>query len=67
MYKRYWICHYEKNGFSFPIFVYGTEDEMREYMTSELGYQLGYSGATEKEVEAGRALRMKFYIAPEIR
>lgn len=62
MYKRYWLAHYEKNGFSFPVFLYGTEQELWEYTKSEFGYQLGYRGATDEEVKAGRLLGMKFYL-----
>ena len=63
MYKRYWICYWTKNGFELPIFIYGTENELHEYCESELGYMPRYSGATDKEIEAGKVLRMKFYMA----
>lgn len=32
-----------------------------------LGYIPGYSGATEKEMEAAKALKMKIYCCPEIK
>lgn len=62
MYKRYWIAKYVKNGFEFKVFLYGTEQELWDYTKSEFGYQLAYSGATDKEVEAGKVLGMKFYM-----
>ena len=62
MYKRYWIVKYNTKGFEFPLFLYGTESEMQEYCQSELGYIPAYSGATDIQVEAGKALRLKFYI-----
>lgn len=67
MYKRYWIAHIERNGFDYPLFIYGSEDDFREYCESEIGYVPRYSGATDKDIEAGRQLRMKFYLAPEVR
>lgn len=60
--KRYWIVKYTWNGFELPLFLYGTESEMQDYCQSELGRIPAYSGATDAQVEAGRALRMKFYI-----
>lgn len=67
-YKRYWIAHVSStNGFDYPIFIYGTDADFREYCESEIGYVPRYSGATDKEVEAGKLLRMKFYLAPEAR
>lgn len=60
--KRYWIAKYVLKGFEFPIFLYGTESEMQDYCKGELGYIPAYSGATDAEVAAGKALRMKFYI-----
>lgn len=62
MYKRYWVCHYQRNGFDFVVFLYGTEQEIWEYMVSEFGYKLSYSGATDEEVAAGKKLKMKFYM-----
>lgn len=60
--KRYWIVKYNRNGFEFPLFLYGTESEMQDYCQSEFGYIPAYSGATDSDVQAGKMLRMKFYI-----
>ena len=60
--KRYWIVKYVYSGFELPIFLYGTESEMQEYCESEFGHVPAYVGATDAEVEAGKTLRMKFYL-----
>lgn len=60
--KRYWIVKYVCSGFELPIFLYGTEREMQEYCKNEFGHIPAYSGATDTEVEAGKTLRMKFYL-----
>ena len=63
MYTRWWLVHVTMKGFDCPIFIKGTEEEMQAYTESEFGYVPAYSGATDKEVEAGVQLRMKFYLA----
>lgn len=67
MYKRTWVFNILNNGFEMKLLVYGTEEEAQEYMRSEFGYIPGYSGATEKELEAAKVLRSKTYLAPEIK
>lgn len=59
--KRIWVASYNKNGFEFKVLLYGTEQELWDYTTSEFGYQLGYRGATDKEIEAAKTLGMKIY------
>ena len=73
MYKRYWLVAFWKNGFEGKMLVYGTEEELWNYLNSEIGggddRRIGnysYKGATEEEVEAAKLLRIKAYIAPEI-
>lgn len=67
MYKRYWIAELTTRGFASKVLFYGTEEELHEYTESELGYIPAYSGATEKEVEAARALKIKAYLCPEVK
>lgn len=74
MYKRYWLVSFWKNGFEGKMLVYGTEEELQDYFNSEIGGgdsrytgDYCYHGATEQEVKAARLLKMKAYIAPEIR
>lgn len=67
MYKRDWVARITVDGFETKCFFYGTETEFQEYAKSELGYIPGYSGATEKEMEAAKALKMKIYCCPEIK
>lgn len=72
--RMYWLVGIEKNGFEAKMLVYGTEEEMQEYLNSEIGGaderhtgNYSYSGATEEEVKMARALGIKAYIAPEVR
>lgn len=74
MYKRYWLVAFWKNGFEGKMLVYGTEEELWTYLNSEIGDggdrhigNYSYSGATDRMVEAAKLLRIKAYIAPEIR
>lgn len=67
MYKRYWTVKPTIKGFEMVLVVYGTEDDVREYMESEFGYMPGYCGTQEKELEILRGMGAKFYLAPEAR
>lgn len=74
MYKRYWLVAFWKNGFEGKMLVFGTEEELWNYLNSEIGGgddrhigNYSYKGATEQEVEAAKLLRIKAYIAPEIK
>lgn len=64
MYKRYWLVGFWKNGFEGKMLVYGTEQELWEYLNTELDSYC-YTGATDKEVAAAKLLKIKAYIAPE--
>lgn len=74
MYKRYWLVAFWKNGFEGKMLVYGTEEELWVYLDSEIGGgterttgNYRYSGATDKEVEAARILKLKAYLCPEVK
>ena len=56
----------KKNGFKKPLFIRGTEDEFRAYMTFEFGYVGAYHALTDDEIAAANKLRIPIYIAPEI-
>lgn len=62
MNRRYWIVKIVRNGFEFPVFLYGTENAMQDYCLSEFGCITSCSGATDDEVAAGKLLKMKFYM-----
>lgn len=73
MYRRYWLVAFWKNGFEGKMLVYGSENELWDYLNTEIGGgdnrtvgNYSYSGASEKEIEAARTLHMKAYICPEI-
>ena len=67
MYKRIWGFKIDNRGFESLVLVYGTEEEVQEYMRSEYGYIPRYSGMTNKEEDAARVLGLKVYLAPEVR
>ena len=64
--EHIWKVSYIKNGFKFPIFVRGTEDEMRDYLESEMGYVGSYHALTEKEEGAVYELQLTVYLAPRV-
>ena len=62
MEKRVWVISCTKNGFTFKILLRTLEESIREYMHTELtGLMTSYSGATEKEIEAGIILGLPIY------
>lgn len=65
--EHVWKVVYENNYFEQPIFVRGTEDEMREYMESEFGYVGKYHACNDQQVDYINKLRLKIYIAPQLR
>lgn len=71
--KRYWLVTFWKNGFEGKMLVYGTEEELWDYLGSEIGGgdhritgNFAYTGATQKELEAARLLNMKAYLCPNL-
>lgn len=62
MYQRVWLVTCERNGFTYKILVDATEKRLIEYMKTELPDSKRYVGATEKEIEAARDLRMPIYL-----
>ena len=67
MYKRHWLVRVVYRGFESLMLVYGTEDEMREYMSWEFDHCVpAYSGASEEEVSALKKMGAKVYLAPEV-
>jgi hypothetical protein len=65
--KRNWIYWFMLNGFKVTVIINGTEDEMRAYIPEINPKANGrYSGATDKEVEAAKALGLPVYLAPDL-
>ena len=60
--KRTWMITCERFGFVYKVFVNATEERLRKYMESELPEAKGYTGATDTEIEAARALRLPIYL-----
>lgn len=64
---RTWILWYSLWGFTFPILVEGTEEEMRRYMDNEFNGNYRYSACSDSEIKLWKSLGMKIYVAPEIK
>jgi hypothetical protein len=71
--RRYWLVAFYKNGFEGKMLVYGTEQELWDYLNSEIGGgderhtgNYRYSGASEADIKAAKQLGIKAYLAPEI-
>lgn len=62
MNRRYWLVKYVQHGFEFPVFLFGTENDVINYCMMELDHKCTYHGATDDEVTAGKTLKMKFYM-----
>lgn len=66
MYNRVWKITLNNNGFTSTILVEGTEEEMLDYMDSELsGVWKRYTGATAEEVKLFKQLNTPIYLAPK--
>ena len=61
-----WRVEYEYRGFKQLILVRGTENEMRAYMDSEMGYVGRYSACSDREIDAAKVLKLPVYIAPKL-
>lgn len=66
-YRRNWLVRLVLNGFESAMAVYGTEEEMRQYLRSELeGCSFSYVGMSDERYSAYKALGGKCYLAPEL-
>ena len=63
MIKPVWKVNYHFNGFEAPIAISATEQELIEYMESELGYKYGYRAMTNEEITAWKNCHLKIYMA----
>lgn len=60
-----WRVWYVINGFKVFILVKGTEPEMQDYLTSEMGYVGRYSAITEQEESDAIQLGANIYLCPQ--
>lgn len=72
--RMHWLVKFWKNGFEGMMMVYGTEEELWDYLNSEIGGgderhtgNYSYHGASQYEIEAAEKLRMKTYLCPQIK
>lgn len=62
MYKRVWRISIIVNGFSTIIFLETSEDNLQDYLKTEINYPYSYVGATSKEVRLAKELGLPIYI-----
>ena len=62
MKKRVWMVSYEVKGFKVKIFIERTEENLWNYMETELGGMHGYSGATDEDVKAAKTIGLQIYM-----
>lgn len=60
--KMNWIVNCERHGFRYVVLVNATEERLHKYLETELPEATSYSGATDREVEAARALHLPVYL-----
>lgn len=62
-----WLVTLNINGFKTKIAVYGYEEEVRDYINSEIPekYLKSMIGMRDSEVSAWKSLRLPIYMAPD--
>lgn len=60
-----WMLVIKMNGFTSYMYVQGTEDEMLDYMESEIPTKFKYYALTEYEIKMVKRLDQKIFIAPQ--
>jgi hypothetical protein len=62
-----WLITLNINGFMTKIAVYGYEEEVRDYINSEIPekYLKSYVGMRDSDVSAWKSLRLPIYMAPD--
>ena len=61
VYERVWKVKCSRNGFTFCVMVWNTEEKLRRWMETELPEAVSYRGATEKEEQAAKVLGLPIY------
>lgn len=64
--KKYWIVRPIINGFETCMCLYGTEEELRQYIQVMLNGVTAYAEATEDIAQMFLRLAMKVYMCPNI-
>ena len=64
--ERVWEFALDINKFKTYLYIRGTEQEVVEYVESELNYNYHYHAIDEDDVWEIKKLRQKIYIAPQI-
>lgn len=59
-----WQVWYENRMFNYFILIQSTEEEMQDYLNSEIGYVGRYGALLENEVRKARDLGTPIYLAP---
>lgn len=61
-----WQVWYKHRMFNYFILIQGAEEEMEDYLYSEMGYVGRYRALPENEVRKARDLGTPIYRAPKI-
>lgn len=61
-----WQVWYKNRMFNYFILIQGTEEDMEDYLYSEMGYVGRYRALSENEVRKARDLGTTIYRAPQI-
>ena len=59
--KRVWLVKVSRNGFLYCVFVRATEERLLDFINTELPHAVGYTGATDSELECGIKLGLPVY------
>lgn len=64
--KKYWIVRPIINGFETCMCLYGTEEELRQYIQATLNGVTSYAEATEDIAQMFLRLAIKVYMCPNV-
>lgn len=62
MYRRVWMITCNTNGFKYKVFVEATEENLLQFMKTEIPNAIKYVGATNEEVKAAKILKLPIYL-----
>lgn len=60
-----WQVQYSNHGFFYYILVQGTEQEMWDYLDSEMGHVGKYHALSDHEIALAKELDTPIYLAPQ--
>ena len=64
--RRFWIVKPVVNGFETNMIMYGTQEELEQYVRNNIGGQVNYIGISSDIVNPLTTIGMKIYMCPTI-